>query len=106
MIGVGVGQKDTLQPANLFRGEAWKAALLPRHHATVQQKGGALSLHEETVAAVLAAASGNVQMHAHAPFCRAMARFRISSAVVVNSTHSTAMAMPTDTLPCSNSRTM
>ena len=60
MIGVGVGQKDTLQTANLLRGEAGKAAtLLPRHHAAVQQKSSALSLHEETVPAVLAAASGN-----------------------------------------------
>ena len=35
-----------------------------------------------------------------------MTVFRISSAVVENSTHSTAMAIPTETLPCSNSRTM
>ena len=33
-----------------------------------------------------------------------MAAFSASSAVVVNSTHSTAIAIPTETLPCSNSR--
>ena len=86
MVGVGVGQKDTLQTANLFRGEAWKAAaLLPRHHAAVQQKRYVVSLYKKTIPAVLPATSGNVQAHLQVPFCRAMTRFRISSAVVVNS---------------------
>ena len=42
----------------------------------------------------------------HTPFAFPVTRLNTSSAVVVMSTHKTAMAMPRDTLPCSNSRLM
>ncbi len=40
----------------------------------------------------------------YAPFCFPTKRLNTNSAVVVMSTHKTAMAIPRDTLPCSNSR--
>ena len=39
-------------------------------------------------------------------FFRSATRLKTSSAIVVSSTHSTAIAMPSETLPCSNSRLM
>lgn len=53
-------------------------------------------LQMKTVSAAFSTSAGDSQLHGQTPFCLAIKRLRINSAVVVNSTHRTAMAMPTD----------
>ena len=54
---------------------------------------------------MLTHAAGKGHPHQDA-FFRLVTALRISSVVVVMATQSTAIAMPSDTLPCSNSRLM
>lgn len=102
VVGVGVGEEQGIQMGDRFQREVRKASPVP--FSRIQEEGDAIAFDEKTIAAMLTASAADLQDHASSPF--ATQRLRRSSAVVVNSVQINAMAMPVETLPCSNSRMM